>query len=69
MLLIIHFYITCIKVMERGIPEDWRDNYLPIRHDSSWGKGTVIVTTKNRNEVPRLNPFVKYICILTYLLL
>lgn len=45
--------------MERGIPEEWREKYLPS--GSSWGKGTVIITTKNRNEVPRLDPFTKYL--------
>ena len=54
--------------MERGIPEEWREKYLPSPGDSSWGKGTVIITTKDRNEVPRFDPCARYLYF-NYLLL
>ena len=63
---IIYIYIIII-IIEQGIPKSWKE-YLPRAGNNDWRKGTVIVTTMDRNLVPLISitPFAKYniiICI------
>lgn len=33
---------------------------MPLAGSTAWGRGTVIITTKDRNLVPQISPYAKY---------